>query len=177
MIGSIGTNVHTILKPMKILYLLLFFAFFEAQAEMCSSGSEHPCAVKIESSLPLGRPYKLEIMENALVAETSSNNEATGYWGANGAYPVTHIKKLSLTVNNKEFWIPVKAYADLGNITTAEVKENQHAIVLIVKGGLASDAYYATFVFIDGKMRKRTVRSETMPDQLWEKTTFHEPAS
>jgi hypothetical protein len=177
MIGSIESNVHTILKPMKILYLLLFFAFFEAQAKMCSPGSEHPCVVKIESTLPLGRPYKLEIMEALLIAETSNNDEATGYWGANGAYPTTHIKKLSLTVENSKLWIPVKAYADLGNITMAEVKENQHAIVLIVKGGLASDAYYATFVFIDGKMRKRTVRSEMAPDQLWEKTSFHEPES
>ncbi|MFT5502782.1 MAG: hypothetical protein ACI8XC_000487 [Gammaproteobacteria bacterium] len=177
MIGSIALHLCDIKKLMKILYILLFFVFLEAHAEMCSPEGERPCSIEVENILPPGKPYKLEIIEAMLVVEKSSNGDATGYWGANGSYPTTYIEKLSLTVENSKFWIPTKAYSDLGNISMAEVKENQHAIVLIVRGGQASDSYYATFVFIDGKMRKRTVRSVALPDQLWEKTTFHGPTS
>jgi hypothetical protein len=162
---------------MKILYILLLFVFVEAHAETCKPDIKKLCSIEIENTLPLGRPFKLEITEAMLVVEKSNNVDPTGYWGANDNFPITYIKKLSLSVENSKFWIPVKAYSDLGNITMAEVKENQHAIVVIIRGGLASDAYYATFVFIDGKMRKRTVRSEQLPDQQWEKTTFSESAA
>lgn len=162
---------------MKFLSVILIFVCLEAQAEMCSPEGKRPCLIEIESTLPLGGPYKLEIIEAMLAVEKSGNDEATGYWGANGAYPATHINELSLVVGESKFWIPAKAYSDLGNINTAEVKENQHGIVLIVRGGDGSGSYYATFVFIDSKMRKRTVRAEALPDQLWEKTTFNEPTS
>jgi hypothetical protein len=162
---------------MKFLNVILNFACLEAHAEMCSHDGKRPCLIEIENTLPLGRPYKLEIIEAMLLVEKSSNDEATGYWGANGAYPATYIKKLSLIVGKSKLWTLTKAYSDLGNINLAEVKENQFGIVLIVRGGDASGSYYATFVFIDSKMRKRSVRAEALPDQLWEKTTFHEPTS
>jgi hypothetical protein len=164
-------------KHMKFLNVILNFACLEAHAEMCSHDGKRPCLIEIENTLPLGRPYKLEIIEAMLLVEKSSNDEATGYWGANGAYPATYIKKLSLIVGKSKLWTLTKAYSDLGNINLAEVKENQFGIVLIVRGGDASGSYYATFVFIDSKMRKRSVRAEALPDQLWEKTTFHEPTS
>lgn len=171
------TANQRIRKHMKYLSVILIFICFEAHAEQCGPGNERPCSIEIEDSLSFGRRYKLEIIEAMLQVDKLSNDEATGYWGANGAYPATYIKKLSLIVEESKFWIPAKAYSDLGNLNAAEVKENQHGIVLIVLGGNAAGAYYATFVFIDSKMRKRTVRAKAFPDQLWEKTTFHEPAS
>ena len=116
-------------KPMKFLSVILIFVCVGAQAEMCSPDDKRPCLIEIENTLPLGRPYKLEIIEAMLTAEKSGNDETTGYWGANGAYPTTHVNKLSLVVGKSKFWIPTKAYSDLGNVNTAEVKENQHGIV------------------------------------------------
>ncbi len=106
----------------------------------------------------------------------SADAEYTGYWGAGGAYPSTYIKTLSLVVGKLNFSLPSKAYSDLGNLYLADVKENQFGIVLIVKGGDADASYYATFVFNEGRLRKRTVRSSAQPDLVWEKMSFSEAA-
>ncbi len=155
-------------------FSIILFAFISlgAQAGPCAPGAQRPCSIELENTLPSGKSYRLEIIEASLPVENSDDDEATGYWGAGGAYPFTYIDTISLVVEKSKFSLPPKTYSDLGQINLAEVKENQYGIVLIVKGGEADDSYYATFVFIDGKVRKRTVRSSLLPDQLWEKTTF-----
>ncbi len=102
----------------------------------------------------------------ALKGHNSSSEEHTGYWGAKGKFPANNINNISLVVEKSKLSIPSKIYSDLGNLMLAEVKENKHAIVLIVKGGEASASYYATFVFADYKIRKRTVRSNESP-AMW----------
>ena len=159
-------------NPMRFLIILSIFISLEVEAGQCAPEAPRPCSIELENTLPSGKSYRLEIIEASLQVESSGNDEATGYWGAGGAYPSTTIDTISLVVEKSKFSLPPKTYSDLGEIKLAEVKENQYGIVLIVKGGDADDSYYATFVFIDGKVRKRTVRSSLLPDQLWEKTTF-----
>jgi len=157
---------------MRFVPLLLLIAISSSQAEQCQPGTDGLCRIVVEDILPSGKTFKLEITEAPLKVENSINEERTGYWGANGKYPATYINKLSLVVEKSKLSIPLKVYTDLGNLYFAEIKENEHAIVLIVKGGEALASYYATFVFVDYKIRKRTVRSDESPDQLWEKNIF-----
>ena len=154
---------------------VLIFVGFEIQAGQCNPDTNQPCTIALENTLPSGKTYKLEIIEALLPVENSSSDDFTGYWGASGAYPATYINQLSLDVDQAKIKLPAKAYSDLGNISAAEVKENQFGIVLIVRGGDAAGSYYATFVFVDNRIRKRTVRADARPDQLWEKTSFSEP--
>ena len=160
---------------MKYLVLLLLIVAPGIQAEQCQTDTDQACKILVEGIFPSGKTFQLEISEAPLKLDNSIGENRTGYWGANGKYPASYIDKISLMVEESKLSIPSKIYADLGNLTFAEVKENEHAIILIVKGGEASAAYYATFVFADYKIRKRTVRSNKNPDLSWEKTSFHEP--
>jgi len=159
-------------KRIRFVPLLLLIAISSTQAEQCHPGMDGLCKIVVEDTLPSGKTLQLEITEAPVKVENSMSEEPTGYWGANGKYPATYINKLSLVIENSKMSIPLKLYTDLGNLYFAEVKENEHAIVLIVKGGEALASYYATFVFVDYRIRKRTVRSDQSPDQLWEKNLF-----
>jgi len=161
--------------PIKLLPLLLLLVVPGLQAEQCQTNSEGLCNIFIEDSLPSGKRFKLEVAEAPLKVESRVDQRRTGYWGANGGYPDSYIEKISLVVEQSKLSIPSKVFTDLGNLTFVEIKENEHAIAIIVKGGEASAAYYATFLFVDEKIIKRTVRSVENPDQLWERTAFYEP--
>ena len=108
-------------------------------------------------------------------AAAQGQRHPAGFWGAHGSYPDTHVAALTLVLDNTEIAIPAKIYSDLGNVRIAEIKENRNAVVLVLRGGADEAAYYATYVFVDGVLRKRTVRSSLMPDRVWEKTTFNAP--
>ena len=157
---------------MRFLVIISIFISLEAMASPCSPGAQRLCSIELESTLASGKSYRLEIRETNLLIKNSDNSEATGYWGAGGVYPSTAIETISLVVENSKFSLPPKTYTDLGTINKAVVRENEHAIVLVVKGGDADDSYYATFGFIDAKVRKRTVRNSLLPDQHWEKSSF-----
>ena len=157
---------------MRLLIVISIFISLEVAAGQCSPDAERPCSIELENTLPSAKSYRFEIKEANLQVESSGNDKATGYWGAGGAYPSTAIETISLVVESSKLSLPPKTYSDLGTINMAEVKENESAIVLVVKGGDVDDSYYATFVFIDDKVRKRTVRSSLLPAQLWGKTAF-----
>ena len=162
---------------MRLLPLLLPLLLASAglRAEQCLTDTEDPCKIVIEDTLPTGRSFRLDLTATRLDAENPGSGNRLGYWGENGGYPATYVNRLSLVVAEVEVSIPAKTYLDLGNVNFAEVRENPNAVVLIVKGGEDVSSYYATFVFIDGITRKRTVRSSAHPDKIWEKTTFPKP--
>jgi len=170
--NAVESLMRSVRKRIRFAPLLLLIAISNTLAEQCQPDTTRLCSIVAEDILPSGKTFKLEITEAPLKVENSVNEGHTGYWGANGKYPATYINKLSLVVEKSELSIPLKVYTDLGSLYFAEVKENEHAIVLIVKGGKASASYYATFVFVDDKIRKRTVRSDKNPDLLWEKNIF-----
>lgn len=157
---------------LRFLTIILAFLCLEALANDCANEPGKPCTIEVESTLPSGKTYHLSIIEDLLGNSEDKPMVNTGYWGEGGAFPDTFIRSISLVVEGDSYWIPPKAYADLGNLNKVEVKENPHAIVLVVSGGKAAGPYYATFVFIDQKVRKRTVRSSRAPDRVWERTVY-----
>ena len=160
---------------MKFLPLCFVLLCVEALANECSpEPADRPCALVLENNLPSGKAYQLTVLEKWYDGNETSENDVSELWGANDAFPFSHIHSVSFIVDGSPLWLPSKAYTDLGNLTRAEVKENPHAMVLVVRGGAAADSYYATFVFINGKIQKRTVRSSQAPDQYWEKTIYHD---
>ncbi|MEM7561958.1 MAG: hypothetical protein AAF353_02790 [Pseudomonadota bacterium] len=167
------------LSPLRAAFLFLITglvpltspAVFAASCDFESAGL---CRISIDDQLPSGKTFDISAEEERLSNSNQSGNNDSGYWGNGGATPDTRISKISLEVDGIAFHIPEKSYSDLGNITALEIKENQHAIVLVINGGQSDSAYYATFVFIDSALRKRTVRNKLHPGSLWEKTTYRE---
>lgn len=155
---------------------LLLLCGFAAHAAECPADTDAPCNISEARVLSSGIAYRLELRETRLDAAVHGNRYPSGYWGADGKYPDTHIAALSLILDNAEIGIPAKLYSDLGNLEVARVRENQNAVVLELRGGKDHAAFYATYVFIDGVLRKRTVRSSLEPDKVWEKTTFNAPS-
>ena len=160
----------------NLLFILpLLLCSIGTHAAECQLTAETPCTISEARVLPSGMAYKLELREANLDAAAHGNRFPSGYWGADGHYPDTRVVALSLVLGNSEIGIPVKIFSDLGNLSSAEIKENQNAVVLVLRGGEAEAEFYATYVIIDGVVRKRTVRSNLRPGQVWEKTTFNAP--
>ena len=148
---------------------------FGSHAAQCPPDTGKPCEISEARVLPSGIAYRLELREARLDPETYGKRYPSGFWGADGDYPATRVTSLSVVLDNTDIGIPAKIYTDLGNIQAAEIKENQNAVVLVLRGGKAEAGFYATYVFIEGVVRKRTVRSSSRPDHAWEKTTFSAP--
>lgn len=144
-------------------------------AAQCPPDDSAPCELSEARVLPSGIAYQLELREQTLDADAYGRRYPSGFWGADGHYPQTQVAALSLALDNTEIGIPAKIYTDLGNIDSAEIRENANAVVLVLRGGEAEAGYYATYVFIEGVVRKRTVRSTLRPDRVWEKTSFNAP--
>ena len=157
---------------MKYLPLLLLLALTNVYGEQCTSDINKPCEIVVVSALPSGKSFALRLVTETLNTQDSSGVKQTGFWGADGQIPETHVAQLSLSVESRDIDIPAKVYSDLGSVHSAETKENEHALVLIIKGGVDSSSYYAKFVISEGRLRKRTVRSQQNPNQIWEKTSF-----
>jgi hypothetical protein len=153
----------------------LLICSFGIHAAQCPPGDTAPCAFSEARVLPSGIAYRLELRETELNADIYGRRFPSGFWGADGNYPETQVVALTLVLDNTEIGIPAKIYTDLGNIKGAEIRENKNAVVLVLHGGEAQAEFYATYVFIDGVVRKRTVRSRLQPDRIWEKTSFNAP--
>ena len=158
-----------------LVFLLLATCSTGGYAAQCVSGGGSPCEISIEDNLPSGKSFQLTLDVELLGMDGLEAESATGYWGHSGKLPKTHIKRLQLSLDGKKVYIPRKVISDMGNVFHASMKENEHAVVMLIKGGSGPDAFYATYVIIDDVLRKRTVRSNEAPEQYWEKTTFKSP--
>lgn len=99
---------------------------------------------------------------------------ASWRWGAENTCPRSVVGALEVKVGGKSIFIPLSAFADLGNPRNVNIEsgkgKNRFAIVL--NGGDAATSYTARFDFKDNILSERIVRHGEFPDQAWEKTTY-----
>ncbi len=95
-------------------------------------------------------------------------------WGAENTCPRNIINALEIKDSGKSVFIPLSAFADLGNPRTVRIESrkgnDQFAVVLI--GGDAATSYSATLEFRDSLLIERVVRHGEFPDESWEKTSY-----
>jgi hypothetical protein len=166
---------------MRFLIVFLALAFTSADANECPFQALlekretiiHPCTLKISGKLGSGKEYSFE-MEEAVLERASTASEFDGsYWGADGGYPCTYINKLSLIVNSQKIWIPRKSFTDIGNISSVEIAENGLNILIEMNGGDAAGSFHIIYTIQDNKLVERMVTASEAPDQVWEKSIFH----
>ncbi len=64
-----------------------------------------------------------------------------------------------MSINGTAIPLPKSAYADLGDVSTVELKRDARSIVLLVHGGDASESYMAKLIFQHGALIKRELYS------------------
>jgi len=78
-------------------------------------------------------------------------------------FPCSLTDQIRVLVDAKEVFVPRSAYADLGDIVTAEWTMERGQVELVIKGGDASESYIARLVLSKGKVSERRVYSGEDP--------------
>lgn len=73
--------------------------------------------------------------------------------------PCLLTEKMAVSINGTAIPLPRSAYADLGDVSTVELKSADYSIVLLVHGGDASESYMAKLIFERGALIKRELYS------------------
>lgn len=95
-------------------------------------------------------------------------------WGAENACPNAVIGSIEVKVNTELVFVPISAFADLGNARVVQIKsrkgKDRFAILLV--GGEAATSYKATLEFQKNVLRERIVRHGEFPAESWERTIY-----
>jgi hypothetical protein len=95
-------------------------------------------------------------------------------WGGDETSPPKRIiKAITILRNGQMFFIPLSAYADLGNPKEISLEKlPAHGFRLIIGGGDAAGSYNAILDFKKNEISRRKVVSGEFPKEVWEETTF-----
>jgi hypothetical protein len=95
-------------------------------------------------------------------------------WGAEDTCPKTFISALEVKAGDKPIFIPISAFADLGNPRTVRIEpcKEKNCFVVTIVGGDAATSYSARLEFKNNLLIKRLVRSGEFPKDSWEETIY-----
>lgn len=95
-------------------------------------------------------------------------------WGGDETSPPKRIiKAITVLRNGKMIFIPLSAYADIGNPRKIFLEKlPAHGFRLIISGGDAAGSYTAILDFKKNEISRRKVVSGEFPKEVWEETTF-----
>lgn len=95
-------------------------------------------------------------------------------WGGDETSPPKKIiKSITVLRNDQIIFIPLSAYADLGNPRKIILEKlPSHGFRLIIRGGDAAGSYSAMLDFNKNEISHRKVVSNEFPKEVWEVTTF-----
>lgn len=95
-------------------------------------------------------------------------------WGAENTCPNAVVGALVVKVSGMPAFVPLSAFADLGNPRTVRIEsrkgKGRFAVVLI--GGDAATSYTATLEFRNNLLSERIVRHGEFPAESFEKTRY-----
>lgn len=95
-------------------------------------------------------------------------------WGAEGACPATVVGGVEVKVGPHAAFVPLSAFADLGNPRRVKIEEREGKgrFAVILQGGDAAISYKAELEFRMDVLLERVVRHGEFPAEAWEKTTY-----
>ena len=135
-------------------------SYFEsgvAKASIALEKSDIARATVEAVNLPDGYPYSTKFMWGG--DETSS--------------PKKIIKTVTVLRSGQTIFIPLSAYADLGNPRKIILqKTSSQNFQLIILGGDAAGSYKAMLDFRKDEIFRRKVISGEFPKEVWEETTY-----
>ena len=126
-------------------------------------------------------PSRVEICADARVVCANLRTEPVsktlhrkGYrWGGEDVEPPRAlVSQLTVVVGGQDVFVPLSAFADLGNPRTVEVKVTRRGFDLIISGGDASASYRALLTFEGRTLARRKVQHGEFPNEAWEETQY-----
>ncbi len=97
-------------------------------------------------------------------------------WGGEvGQPPQAVLSSIQITEKNKTIFVPLSAYADLGDVKAASLKPTKRGFELALYGGNTATSYDAILIFSQGYLVSRTVRLVEFPDEALERTIYSFP--
>ena len=74
---------------------------------------------------------------------------------------------------NESVFIPLSAFADLGNPRDIRIENyGGKSFGIVLTGGDAATSYTAKLEFVNNLLAERTVRHGEFPEEAWEKTQY-----
>ena len=99
-------------------------------------------------------------------------------WGGDTqALPQRVVSSIKIQKDNKGMFVPLSAYADLGDAMSVSFDSIKDGFRVSLHGGNTATSYDATLFFERGFLRRREVRLRELPDDRWEKTTYAFPGN
>ena len=149
--------------------LFLFFAIWSIDVYSASDAASKDKELIAES----GRISVRVTVSSSPEAQTCQT-ASSWRWGAENVCPRTFVGALEVKAAGTLLFIPLSAFADLGEPRNVRVEtrkgKSRFAVVLI--GGDAATSYKATLEFRDNFLSERVVRHGEFPAQSWEKTLY-----
>ena len=87
--------------------------------------------------------------------------------------PCSLTERVRLQIDGKGVVFPDSAYSDLGDITTAQLTTKAGLVILIIRGGDASEAYIADLMFNRDRLLERRLYSGEDPNHPLEISHYY----
>lgn len=88
--------------------------------------------------------------------------------------PCSLTEDIQISANGHEVFVPRAAYADLGDISSAELTTNHGRMILTIQGGDASESYIAKLTFNRQRVLERRLYSGEDADHPLEISHFYQ---
>jgi len=152
-----------------ILFFIVVLTYFSISFSEDTSFSND--SIRLSGSMRSGLIVNIVIYKKDIGDKYPYGNSLM--WGGDDLHmPDTLVSGMDVRIDNVIVFIPLSAYADLGNPNAVSLNIKGSAFDIIIKGGDASGSYKATLVFSDGCLRKRKVTGGEFPDKAWEEAVY-----
>lgn len=138
-----------------------------------------PTKKHIRGKLRNGRAFTLIVQ---IKKYPGTQKDDGSWWGTDGGIPDTIISYMAFWVGKKPAMLPFKTYTDICNVneSSVSVQETKQGIQISMSGGDAAGSFTAQYLIRHQKqgyrLWQRIVRSGENPDEIWEKTEYHNEA-
>lgn len=122
---------------------------------------------------------KIEVVFQTSITP-ASNNEHENRRFVQCTYsriPCSLTDSIRVSIDGKEIFIPRSAFADLGDISTAELAMSNGRLILTIKGGDASESYIAKLLFNNDRLSERRLYSGEDPEHPLEVSRYYQVTS
>ena len=87
--------------------------------------------------------------------------------------PCSLTEQIRLQIGGNDVFIPRSAYADLGDISTAQLTTHADQVTLTIRGGDASESYIAELIFNKDRLLERKLYSGEDPNDPLEISHYY----
>lgn len=95
---------------------------------------------------------------------------------AGTTHPCRGVERLQITVNKRSLFVPTSLFFDLADLSSGQMNISGNEIILLLKGGDASESYGVKIRFNADRVLARTLFSSLSPDEPLQETIYHEVA-